>query len=194
MDDEPSAELDAAADKFYSAAGRCIAGWSFIDRTLFDIFEVALGTESIKASIIYYRSPSFSDHLVLTDKIVSAVLEKKTPPRIAWDRLKKKMDQLSPVRNKIAHHPTTIFRSSGGRRRDDGTWHGTNDEWISYVEEPRKHLHLLPEERFGQAMRNQLRYPDLARHHSETVDLHQDLQTFLEEHAGALRMPAPGPT
>lgn len=175
---------DAELDRFFAAAGRCIVGWSFIDRVLYDVFETALGAEPAKASIIYYRSPSLSDHLVLTDKIVGVTL-KGTAEHKAWNDLKKRVEKLSPVRNKVAHHPITQFWVSSA---------SGDQEWFAYVEEVRKRPHLEPAEHFNRALESQIDLAALARHHADTVDLHRDLLAFLEGSADALRGPAPTPT
>lgn len=149
MSDDPSAEIDAAAERLYAAAGRCINGWAFVDQALFDLFRAALGTDLVKASIVYYRSASFSDHLVLTDKIISATLPVGTQERTDWAALKKRIDGLLPFRNKIAHHPTTVFTKATYRPSEGGgRWSQQDEQWFAYVEEGRKLMHLSERERF----------------------------------------------
>lgn len=194
MSDDPSAELDAAAERLYAVAGRCINGWAFVDQALFDLFRAALGTDLVKASIVYYRSTSFSDHLVLTDKIISATLSKGTQERTDWAALKKRIDALLPVRNRIAHHPTTIFSRQVMTPRQDATgWSHRHEHWPAYVEESRKLAHLSERERYGQIAKTQITEADLVAHHNATVDLHTDMQSYLARAAYALGMPAPEP-
>lgn len=194
MSDDSSGEMDAAAERLYAVAGRCINGWAFVDQALFDIFRVALGTDLVKASIVYYRSPSFSDHLFLVDRIISVTLAKGTQERADWVVLKKRIDTLLPIRNRIAHHPTTVFSRQVMTPRQDVTgWSHRHEHWPAYVEESRKLAHLSERERYGQIAKTQIRETDLVAHHNATVDLHNDLQSYLERAADALGKPAPEP-
>lgn len=194
MTDDPSAEIEASAERLYAAAGRCINGWAFVDQALFDLFRASLGTDLVKASIVYYRSASFSDHLILTDRIITATLAVGTQERMDWSALKKRIDGLLPFRNKIAHHPTTVFSKAIFERIEgESPWSQRNEQWFAYVEEARKLMHLSERERFERINKTQIREADLAAHHNATVDLHTDLQSFLGRAADALGKPAPEP-
>lgn len=195
MSDDPSVKLDAAAERIYAVAGRCINGWAFVDQALFDIFHAALGTDLVKASLVYYRSPSFNDHLVLTDRIVSATLSDGTQERTDWRALKRRIETLLPIRNRIAHHPTTVFtREVMTPPREGNGWAHQHEHWLAYVEEGRKLTHLDGRQRFIRIAETQMRESDLVAHHNATVDVHTDLRSFLDRSAEALGRPAPEPT
>ncbi len=189
------APSDAEADQFFAAAGRCIAGWSFIDQVLYDLFVIVLGADPTKASIVYYRSHSFSDHLVLTDKIIAVTLAKGTPERKEWDALKRRIDKLLPTRNKIAHHPITVFDHEAFNRDPSGKMWATDRKiWLSYIDEMRRYPDLDKRARAKRALESQIKTDDLIKHHSESVDLHKDLLDFYGRSADMLQKRAQAQT
>lgn len=192
MSDDPTSEVEA--DRFYAAAGRCIGEWSFVDRAIYDVFAATLGTDPVKASIVYYRSPSVSDHLVLTDKLVTATLLKGSAERKAWEVLKKRINDLLPIRNKIAHHPVAAFEHETFSRDRTGAYQKTGRRvWHAYVDELRRHPVLDKKGRAEHTLASQIDLDALISHHSAAAALRRDLESFLEGSGDALRMPAPEP-
>jgi hypothetical protein len=101
-------------DNFLRLVGDCVTRWAFIDRMLFVLFLRALNLDVKGAGIIYYRLTTLNSKIDLVDRAIGLVA---TPATLkVWKRHKKKMEELLPVRNIIAHHPLLQEISGSGRR------------------------------------------------------------------------------
>jgi hypothetical protein len=65
-----------ASDYFYMMVGRCIAEWAKVDDELFRIFRDCVGPYE-QCAIIYYRTPSLSVRLELTDEIIKSIFQSR---------------------------------------------------------------------------------------------------------------------
>jgi hypothetical protein len=99
-------------DAFLRLVGECVTRWAFTDRALFLLFRQALDIDVKSAGTLYYRLTTLSSKLALTDAVIKLVA---TPTNLkVWKTYKKKMDQLIPIRNIVAHHP--LLQSTSGTR------------------------------------------------------------------------------
>ena len=91
--------------------GYCIAEWARVEDTLFEICHAALRCPKEQAAVVYYRTPQLDARLSLADELVKLVLPRHTvgqsphDDRKAWDAILKQVRDLTPTRNRIAHHP-----------------------------------------------------------------------------------------
>jgi hypothetical protein len=99
---------------------------------------LALRAPAKSAAIVFYKSPSFDTRLTLVDELLSAVIpqpERKSgghPHELAteWDTIRKKLLDLSPIRNCLAHQqpqnsaePIKIVVGQTARVHFDSTGH-----------------------------------------------------------------------
>jgi hypothetical protein len=101
-------------DSFLKLAGECVTRWAFTDRALFVLFRSALYDYPRIAAAIYYRLNTLSSKVALVDVTIRQIA---MPANLkSWQRHKKRMEQLLPVRNLIAHNPLLETVSSGPKR------------------------------------------------------------------------------
>jgi hypothetical protein len=100
---------------FYASLGECITAWAAIERTLFDIFHVALydylkKSTKKKAALLFWEMPSFHARLSFTSMLVEHCLKtgdgSNTEAQKHWKRLNKDLVELHKFRNILAHQPT----------------------------------------------------------------------------------------
>jgi hypothetical protein len=91
-------------DTFYSLVGDCISQWAFVDRGLFNLCKTALGTDSTRAAIVFYSSPSVANHLSLVDKLMKYELS-GDGFKNKWKPLHKLIERHLNTRSIIAHQP-----------------------------------------------------------------------------------------
>ncbi len=103
--------LKDAADQFHMMMGYCIAEWARVEDNLFAICHAALSCPKQQAAVVYYRTPQLDARFSLVDELVRLVLPKHISGQPMhddlkhWDAILKKFRTLTPMRNKVAHHP-----------------------------------------------------------------------------------------
>jgi hypothetical protein len=97
--------MTEGADEFFTWLGKCITAWASVENHLFEICVSSLGTTKHRAAIVYYRTPSLDARLELTNELVLTVLPARERDVKIWDNIKKEIKSLSPIRNRLAHHP-----------------------------------------------------------------------------------------
>jgi hypothetical protein len=110
---EPVKSLLEKGNEFHSLMGNCISTWATIEQYLFKICRESLGSITIRAAIVYYRTPTIDARRTLVDELVRTVLPSKNPPSGGhdhpdvdeWKEIYKEMGELLRVRNRIAHQP-----------------------------------------------------------------------------------------
>jgi hypothetical protein len=158
--------------KFFEWVGRCITEWAHVERVLFHIFEVQLGTTRRKAALIFYRrSRMISDRLAVTGMLI--------PPEFAadWKAIEKRTRALLQFRNHIAHNPVKEF------------WEITSDaegeiepeevRWVGIADEDLKLIDADPAARLSKQMKDAATLDRLQEHHLAVQGLRKDLMEFL---------------
>lgn len=114
--------------------GRCIKRWAFVEDNLFNICNIALGTERHLAAVVFFRTPNIEARISLVSDLLHARFfprgkkpgEHNPPELKAWKKLADRMRDLLPFRNLIAHSPTgTSVLHTVGRTPDEDRieWH-----------------------------------------------------------------------
>jgi hypothetical protein len=84
-------------------------------RSIYLQLQQSQSDQKTRAAIIYYRTPTIDARLQLADELVRTVLPKRgkndgghdhQDVKI-WNELRKEINSLLPIRNRIAHHPVT---------------------------------------------------------------------------------------
>lgn len=117
---------DARLKEFYQLIGQCIKAWATVEDKLFDICEMLLKTDRHFVSVIFFRSPTISARLELTNdlleirfpKIRVGNQDKDQPVIVEWRRVKRLIGDLLPARNSLAHDP--VIMNIYGKDQDDG--------------------------------------------------------------------------
>lgn len=107
-------------DEFHMWIGKCITAWAKVEEHLFDICVKSLGTTQQKAAIVYFRTPTLDTRLKLVDELVRTVLPKRERKDgghdhedvKTWNKFRKQIGEILPVRNRLAHHP--VFQKAIG--------------------------------------------------------------------------------
>lgn len=112
-----NASSKSRKDKIHRWIGRCITEWAGIEETIFDVCCIALATKTPLAAIVFYRSPTIETRLVLTNDLLKFWFPKAPGGHEhqllqQWDSLQKKIRELTPYRNLMAHHPIDVIRRS----------------------------------------------------------------------------------
>jgi hypothetical protein len=95
--------MDPDAAQFFGPVGYAITRWALVDRELFDLCRFALATSDEKMAVVFYRSPSLKDHLMLADALLRLSLSQRQ--RALWGDIFSLADRLLPFRNDLAHNP-----------------------------------------------------------------------------------------
>jgi hypothetical protein len=104
-------EQEFPPDEFYQLVGRCIKEWAKIEAQLYEICALILKANRTHVAIIYYRTPTLSARLALTDDLVRTVLprgnsaRRRLPAAIEWERFCREIRPLLKSRNLLAHAP-----------------------------------------------------------------------------------------
>ena len=90
--------------------GRCISEWAAIEEVIFDVFCIALNTDTRLAAIVFYKTPNMQSRVTLTTELIEAITPVQPgrhhhPLRKQWDSITKLISGLIPIRNLMAHHP-----------------------------------------------------------------------------------------
>jgi hypothetical protein len=95
--------------EFFASLGECITAWAAVEQKLFDLFQMALGTDREKSAILFWAIPAFSMRLSYTSMFVTHCLKtdanKKTKAQKTWNALQQDIENLRAVRNKLVHQP-----------------------------------------------------------------------------------------
>src|SRR5580692_7435435 len=95
--------LDLQLKEFYQLVGQNIKAWATTEGLLFDICEKLLKTDRTLVSVVFFRSPTISSRLDLTNELLTVRFPKDHPVIVQWKPIKKAMSDLLPVRNSLAH-------------------------------------------------------------------------------------------
>jgi hypothetical protein len=104
-----------STEDFFTWVGKCITSWAGVEDHLFEICVQSLGATKQRTAIVYYRTPTIDARLKLTDELVRTVLPRREKEDGGhdhadvkiWESLRKKIVDLLPIRNRLAHHPVT---------------------------------------------------------------------------------------
>jgi hypothetical protein len=104
-----------SVEEFFTWLGKCITAWAQVEEHLFEICVHSLGATRHRVAIVYYRTPTLDGRLQLTNELVRTILPARDPPAGGhdhpdtqkWDELRSQINDLLPVRNRMAHHPVT---------------------------------------------------------------------------------------
>jgi hypothetical protein len=108
--------LSRRQKEFYELVGLCITAWAAVEEKLFDICEHILRTERRYVSVIFYRTPTITTRLELTEELLLLALPQRKrrsgghdhPSMREWKQIKKEIGRLLPERNALAHDPVTL--------------------------------------------------------------------------------------
>jgi hypothetical protein len=116
--EETQKEFDALSvrqKEFYQLVGICIKAWATVEEKLLDICEHVLEVDSKFVSAVFFRSPSVSSRLDLTDDLLLMALPKRGkkdredhPSVTEWKKIKLEIKRLLPTRNSLAHDPVKL--------------------------------------------------------------------------------------
>jgi hypothetical protein len=110
---EPPKEADHRTQAFFADLGYAITRWAYLDRILFMLCQWCLGTTDDKTAAVFYRSQQISDHLRLSDSLLTLSVSIKN--YAIWKGLMQNVDNdLPPFRNEIAHNPSVSVLSIAG--------------------------------------------------------------------------------
>lgn len=139
-DPPPISEHGVSNDEkeFLYQVGGAITQWAQIDERLFRICAAVLGANKQHVAIIYYRTPTISARLTLTDDLLKTVLPQKDKPNgghdhpttVSWKSLKDALDGALKIRNQLAHSPAGPRAEI--KNQPDGTFAVTDTWWSSY--------------------------------------------------------------
>ena len=161
LNPDPEEFLDAE-NEFLRAIGECVTGWAFIDRQLFRLYRFGLGAPTHTAAIIYFEQNTIGQQLHHINNLLQAALTQ--PQYEKFKKLHKKIKDLLPVRNAIAHHPV---KRTGVSREGKAVY-----VYAIYPEPYRRHLRKEPKVK-------ELLTEDLKRHAAEVRGLEVELKTFV---------------
>src|SRR5687768_15701283 len=112
MTDEPEKSISELGREFYTLMGEAISNWARVETYLFKICRAALGATSLRTAIVYGRTTSIEGRRLLVNNLLETRLPqraknggKEHPDTREWNEITKTMEDLLPVRNKIAHRP-----------------------------------------------------------------------------------------
>ena len=135
-------EFRKKTEWFYFLVGYAITRWAYVDRSLFEFCEFALGATERKTAAVFYRSPSIGDHLTLTDSLMaSAELSPESLKR--WGKVSKAIGELLPFRNDLAHNPPVQvgFIAVSTNKNDPSKSNVSESRnWLEIRTEPKKLL------------------------------------------------------
>jgi hypothetical protein len=161
--------------EFFFHVGFVISRWAHIDRTLFDCCRFALNTNPHKASVVFYRAQTIGEHLGLTDSLMTLSLSAKNAK--LWRKLSKRINDLLPFRNEIAHNPAGVFGTSTITVPKDGSrpaqinfenrWWAIETEESKLLNKNKKPAHVKIE--------------DLDDHARAVIGLEMDLYNFVKK-------------
>jgi len=177
LNPEPE-EYIAGENAFLCAVGVCITQWAFIDRQLFRLFRRGIGAATFRAAIVYYDQHTISQRLRQVDGLLKELFEPEEHNELRswWDELHKRISDLLPTRNIIAHQPV----------RRLGTLEGGKPVYIYGI-------HIEPYQRYlkktykGMKGKDMLRTEDLNTHAEEAAELHAELASFAKKVVRAFR-------
>jgi hypothetical protein len=96
---------------FYAELGRAVTDWALVEQELFAITHSILNCTAERAAIVFYRTPTIDSRITLTDDLISSFFPRHNPGEHPdtklklWNNLQRKMKEILPFRNKLAHHP-----------------------------------------------------------------------------------------
>jgi hypothetical protein len=90
--------------RFYARLGYAISRWAYVDEQLFTFCRFALGVSEKRAAIVFYRGQTIGEHFAVTDALMKAA-QLQDRHLEQWARIGKKINDLLPFRNDIAHNP-----------------------------------------------------------------------------------------
>jgi hypothetical protein len=168
---EPEEYVEAET-AFLRAVGLCITQWAFVDRQLFRLFKLGLGTSAERAALLYYGQNALGRRLSQVDGLLTSALSEARHEayRQEWQSLRKRVTELLPTRNMVAHQPV----------RRTGASDGTKAVYVYsiYIEPYQRHLTRTHKGLMG---KEELRTDDLIRHSTEVEEVHADLATFVRD-------------
>ena len=128
-------------EEFFFLVGSAVTQWASIERALLDFCKFALATTYRKAAIVFYRSPSISEHLNLTDELMCAS-ELDHQQMAHWEAIARVTRRLLPFRNDIAHNPASsfAFEEMGPDPKDPAKSYVHRENWFAITAEPSKLL------------------------------------------------------
>lgn len=176
--------LEEQAKEFFYYIGVAITDWAHFEGELFHICSMVLKTNQQNAAIVYFRTPSLDGRLTLVDELIRAVpeigirkttLESETLLK-SWDRLIKDIRNELPIRNQLAHSPSTPMTE----RPDPSKKHELDHWWASYV----SGAEML---RGRKKERGDLKIADVQNHLKKLTMLFIRLRNFRVDISGLLR-------
>ena len=105
--------LDQQRKDFYQLVGQCIKAWATVEGKLFEVCELLLKTRPHFVSVIFFRTPTISARLDLTNELLTVRFpnikqgnqEIDQPVMLEWKYIKAEINRLLPQRNSLAHDP-----------------------------------------------------------------------------------------
>lgn len=159
--------------EFYSVLGYCVNQWSYIDRTMFEVCELCLDIDEIKAAIIFYQNTNFEFRKRMVFELVAISLGKDCPKEL-WKEISSAMEELQKFRNIVAHHPTKQY--------GEVIW-DLHAEGGPKVHSALVRLEIQIEEKEllrGRRKPQTITMNDLMQYSKEITQLHQKLKKFLD--------------
>lgn len=97
-------------EEMYKCIGEVVSMWAGIDACVYALFHLVLGVDYNRSSLLFYKSTSIKDHLVLTNDLIksSSVSEKKMS---RWREIYRALDKNINMRNELAHNPVVMERA-----------------------------------------------------------------------------------
>lgn len=101
--------------EFARLVGECITTWAFVDRQVFGLLNMHLGTNTKRAAVVYYRWPTLAGRADLADALLKSELSKAVFEN-KWRPIYKDLKNLLAMRAVIAHQPPVRIGTGAGTR------------------------------------------------------------------------------
>jgi hypothetical protein len=110
-------------DEFYRMIGHCVTRWAFVDRTLFSLCHICLGTTPEQTALVFYKFSSINDHKLLAGNLIKITAKPDRDINKQWADISSVFEKLIPFRNFIVHNPVRGGANKTSQINKDGT-HG----------------------------------------------------------------------
>jgi len=107
---DPDKDNSGAYGDFYFHVGHCVKVWAVVEKHLFDVCHIFLGSSKTVAAVVYGRTSTLEMRISLVNDLIKMTYPTKLGDHdhsnlVTWKAIKKESERLIPTRNVIVHAP-----------------------------------------------------------------------------------------